>query len=69
MELLRDLPGELFLQVARFTPHPCAVLMRRLYTSDAWFGLLQRRAMVLYDANSEVGLDTHLTALMSALRP
>ena len=69
MELLRNLPGELFMHVARFTPHPCAVLMRRLYTSDAWFGLLQRRALVLYDANPEVGLDTHLIILMSALRP
>ena len=38
----RDLPGEALTQIARFTPHPCAVIMNDLYTGDKWFEWLER---------------------------
>ena len=40
---LRDLPTELLIIIARFTPHPCAALMEECYRSDAWYDILERR--------------------------
>ena len=42
---LRDLPTELFMVIARFTPHPCAALMKECYRSDEWFDILERREL------------------------
>ena len=39
----RDLPTELLMVIARFTPHPCAALMEECYRSDAWYDILERR--------------------------
>ena len=40
---LCDLHGEALMLIARFTPHPCAVLMNDLYKGDRWFDWLERR--------------------------
>jgi hypothetical protein len=37
-----DLPAEALMLIARFTPHPCAVLMNDLYNGDRWFDWLER---------------------------
>jgi hypothetical protein len=42
---LRDLPTELLMIIARFTPHPCAALMEECYRSDEWFDILERREL------------------------
>ena len=42
---LRDLPTELLMVIARFTPHPCAALMEQFYRSDEWFDILERREL------------------------
>ena len=42
---LRDLPTELFMNIVRFTPHPCAALMEECYRSDEWFDILERREL------------------------
>ena len=41
----RDLPTELLMNIARFTPHPCAALMEECYRSDKWFDILERREL------------------------
>ena len=41
----RDLPTELLMNIARFTPHPCAALMEEFYRSDGWFDVLERREL------------------------
>ena len=40
-----DLPAEALMLIARFTPHPCALLMNDLYKGDCWFGWLERWEM------------------------
>ena len=42
---LCDLPGEALLLIARFTPHPCAVLLKVFYNGDCWFDWLERWEM------------------------
>ena len=45
MASFADLPGELVLRIARFSPHPCAVIMRGLYNDDdEWCYWLERLA-------------------------
>ena len=66
-EILCNLPGEILMRVVRFTPHPCAVLMRQFYATEGWFQLLQHRAMVLYGTGPEVGLDAHLLTLFAVV--
>ena len=66
--LLRDLPTDLYMTTVRFTPHPCATILREFYASDDWFERIQRRAMVLYELDPAVGLDSHLLTLLSELR-
>jgi hypothetical protein len=45
MASFADLPGELIMRIARFSPHPCAVIMRGLYDDDdEWCYWLERRA-------------------------
>ena len=40
---LCDLPGEALMLIARFTPHPCAVLMNDFYNGYDWGDWLERR--------------------------
>ena len=45
MASFADLPGELVLRIARFSPHPCAVIMQGLYDDDdEWCYWLERLA-------------------------
>ena len=44
MASFADLPGELVMHIARYTPHPCAVIMQGLYDDDEWCYWLERLA-------------------------
>ena len=49
--LLTDLPVELFMRVVRFTPHPCAAILREYVYTDDWCELVERRNVFRWELN------------------
>ena len=47
--LMQDLPRELHLAIMRYTPHPCAALMRDFYRTERWRLIESRRRIATGD--------------------
>ena len=47
--LMQDLPRELHLAIMRYTPHPCAALMRDVYRTGRWRLMESRRRIAVGD--------------------
>ena len=49
--LLNDLPVELFMRIVRFTPHPCAAILREYTFADEWRELVESRNVFRWELN------------------